>query len=274
MIRRYVISVILYLAAFPVYAQPVKKLATINAVSITEGDYRKAIAKLGPKASDLENSAALREELLNHLIDLQLLVSEAQSSNLDRNVDFQEKLAELKRELLAREYMNTYIAKNSTESNLRLFFEKNKERYIGKEVRISHILFKEQDLSKAQEVLAEVQQKDAIFDEMAKKNSIGPSAPRGGDLGFVSRGKMVPEFDEAAFKTEKGKIYPKLVKTQFGYHIIKVTDVRGGSAVTFEEKRAELLPELKKELKTELLKSLRSKARIDIDEDALQNLKP
>lgn len=262
------------LFALPASAQVLKKLATINGAPITETEYRKAAAKLGPQAAELKTSTVLREELLDHLIDMHLLANEAEATNLDRSADFQEKLAELKRELLAREYMNTYIAKNSTEANLRLYFEKNKERYTGKEVRISHILFKEQDLPKAQEVLAEVQQKDALFDEMAKKNSIGPSGPRGGDLGFVSRGKMVPEFEEASFKTEKGKIYPKLVKTQFGYHIIKVTDVRGGAAVTYEEKRTELLPEFKKDLKVQLLKTLRTKARIDINEDALQEFKP
>ncbi len=90
------------------------------------------------------------------------------------------------------------------------------------QVKASHILVKKR--SEAEKILEELK-KGANFAELAKKHSECPSRKRGGDLGWFGRGKMVPEFEKAAFSLKKGEL-SDLVKTQFGYHLIKVTDTK------------------------------------------------
>jgi parvulin-like peptidyl-prolyl isomerase len=91
-----------------------------------------------------------------------------------------------------------------------------------KQVRASHILVKKQ--SDAKKIMEDLK-KGSSFSELAKTHSQCPSRKRGGDLGWFGRGKMVPEFEKAAFSLKKGEI-SDLVKTQFGYHIIRVTDTK------------------------------------------------
>lgn len=91
-----------------------------------------------------------------------------------------------------------------------------------KQVKASHILVKKR--SEAEKILEELK-KGASFAELAKNHSECPSKKRGGDLGWFGRGKMVPEFEKAAFSLKKGEL-SDIVKTQFGYHIIKVTDTK------------------------------------------------
>ena len=84
---------------------------------------------------------------------------------------------------------------------------------------------------------------------------------------------MVPAFEKAAFATKKNKVHPKLVKTQFGYHIIKVTDVRGGDDVKFEDKKDQVVEAIKRNGRKELIEELRKKAKLKVDQKALDSLK-
>lgn len=121
-----------------------------------------------------------------------------------------------------------------SDEELKTYFEKNNKKYETKEsAKVKHIRFElkasEADIKaseeKAKEVLTKAMTEGADFAELAKEYSQGPTATKGGDLGWFEKGAMVPEFEAAAFKGEKGKVYPELVKTRFGYHIIKVDDV-------------------------------------------------
>ena len=84
---------------------------------------------------------------------------------------------------------------------------------------------------------------------------------------------MVPAFEQAAFATEKNKVHPKLVKTQFGYHIIKVTDMRGGDNVKFADKKEEVKKAIKRNGRKDLVDNLRKKANVKVNEEALKNIK-
>ena len=114
---------------------------------------------------------------------------------------------------------------------------------------------------------------DKKFAELAKKHSTGPSASRGGDLNFFSKGRMVPAFEEAAFSAKKGQTVDHLVKTQFGYHIIRVTDVQGGKDVKFEDKKAQVKQVVEKETREKAISSLRKTANIKINEKNLDAMK-
>lgn len=164
-----------------------------------------------------------------------------------------------------------------TDAEIKEYFEKNKARYEVKEqVRASHILFKvgkKDDKAKdaaakkqADEVYQKAKAKGADFAALAKKHSQGPTAPRGGDLSYFTRGRMVPAFEKVAFVMKPGDV-AKPVRTQFGWHVIKVTDKKEGRQRPFGEVKESIDKLLRnkksRQAKSELLKGLREKAQIE-----------
>ncbi|CAM3978224.1 peptidylprolyl isomerase [Roseateles saccharophilus] len=146
-----------------------------------------------------------------------------------------------------------------SEDDLQNYYKENASRYgAPEERRASHILIKvdrgapaeerAKAKAKAEEILAQVRKNPASFAELAKKNSQDPgSAVNGGDLDFFGRGAMVKEFDAAVYAMKQGEI-SNLVETDFGYHIIQMTGVRGGDKKPFEAVRAEVEAEVRKQL--------------------------
>ncbi len=146
-----------------------------------------------------------------------------------------------------------------SDAELKRFYDENASRYTAAEQRrASHILIKaDKDMSaadraaakaKAESLLAQVRAKPAAFAELATKNSDDPgSAAQGGDLDFFGRGAMVKPFDDAAFAMQVGEV-SNLVESDFGYHIIKLTDKRGGDKKSFDAVRADILAEVQKQL--------------------------
>jgi peptidyl-prolyl cis-trans isomerase D len=147
---------------------------------------------------------------------------------------------------------------NVSDADLKTYYEQNVQRLSGhEERRASHILIavpktaspaeREKAKAKALALLAAVKKAPETFAEVAKKNSQDPgSAPNGGDLDYFARGAMTKPFEDAAFSLKKGEI-SNLVETEFGYHIIRVTDIRLPKQRTFEEMKPELETELKKQ---------------------------
>lgn len=145
-----------------------------------------------------------------------------------------------------------------SEEDLRTYYKENQERLAGKEERrASHILVnatkdasaadREKAKARAEELLAQVRKNPASFAEVAKKNSQDAgSAPGGGDLGFFGRGAMVKSFEDAVFSMKKGDI-SDVVQSDFGYHIIQLTDIKTPRAPSFEETRSKLEAELKQQ---------------------------
>lgn len=146
-----------------------------------------------------------------------------------------------------------------SDDELRKYYAENEQRFsVPEERRASHILVKvdksapeaerEKAKAKAEKLLADVRKNPASFAEVARKNSDDPgSAERGGDLDFFGRGAMVKPFEDATFALKQGEI-SDLVESDFGYHIIHVTGVRGGQKKSFEEARAEILDEVTRQL--------------------------
>lgn len=163
------------------------------------------------------------------------------------------------------------------DADVRDFYNKNPDKFKQDEaVRASHILFKVEEsadaatkkkaLELAQSVLKEARG-GADFGELAKKHSADGSSQQGGDLNFFTKGQMVPAFDQVAFALKPGQI-SDIVTTQFGYHIIKVTERRAASTVPFEqvsERIKEYLIEQQKQQKAQaFIQSLRQKAKIEV----------
>lgn len=165
-----------------------------------------------------------------------------------------------------------------TDEAVREHYAEHQQAYQVKEqVRASHILFKAgpgdgpeveaKARQRADEIYALATAPGADFAALAKAHSEGPTAPRGGDLGFFPRNRMVPEFEEAAFDTPAGEV-AQPIKTRFGWHVIKVTDRRESRQLPLDEARASIVEQIQKHkraaAKGQLMKRLRSEAQIEI----------
>jgi len=135
-----------------------------------------------------------------------------------------------------------------------------KENPPQEEVRARHILLKTE--KEANDALAELK-KGADFAAVAKSKSTDGSARDGGDLGYFSRGDMVAEFSDAAFAMKPGEVSKAPVKSQFGWHLIKVEDRRLSTAPSFEETKDQLRTEVSQEMAGELVEELRGKAKVE-----------
>ena len=152
-------------------------------------------------------------------------------------------LAKSKEEIITNLYLKDEVEKITvSDGDISAYYNEHKSNYQAPDsVRASHILTKTEPEALA--ALKEIQG-GADFAEVAKKRSICPSAPRGGDLDYFSKGQMVPEFETAAFALKVGAVTPKPVKTQFGYHIIKLTDRKAAHTKTLDDVRTEIKNEV------------------------------
>jgi parvulin-like peptidyl-prolyl isomerase len=189
----------------------------------------------------------------------------AYNSNLD----------ELKKDIKNSLGIKTYFTRDLNDKTLEQYFLKNKDVYSGEMVRASHILIdtrmseSPEELAKAKSKMEEIKKeldKGADFGELAKRFSDCPSAERGGDLGYFPRkGAVVEPFAETAFKLKTGEISDP-VKTEFGYHIIKVSDKKEAKAVNFEEVKEQVKENYLEDETANLIKKLRTEAQVDIKE--------
>lgn len=184
-------------------------------------------------------------------------------------------IRQLREEIRNTVALSKYLGKSIKEDELKSYFDSNQDYFNGKEVRASHILVdtrglkSEAELDKAKEKI-DTLKKDidngADFAELAKKKSDCPSSENGGDLGFFEKkGTMVEPFANAAFSLEIGEV-SEPVKTQFGLHLIKVTERREGEDVSYddEEVKERVDQFYREEMKERLLENLRKKAKIEI----------
>lgn len=168
--------------------------------------------------------------------------------------------------------------KTPTEEDAKKYFDENKEKYKQREsVRASHILLKvartapeeekKAKRAKAKEILKLAKAPGAKFDELARQHSEGPTKSRGGDLGLFSRGRMVKEFEDAAFGAKPGQVVGP-VETQFGFHIIKVFEKKPARQREYDEVKDSILTSLKARAKSkatrEILAKLKEEAKVEI----------
>jgi peptidyl-prolyl cis-trans isomerase C len=181
----------------------------------------------------------LRDSAIQELILRQLMLEQAEKLGIKAEGDDETIGALLDQEVHVNE---------ADESECRAFYEQNPASFQqGESASASHILFSLENgaveslvKAKAEGILAQVKENPAHFAALAKDHSTCPSGQEGGALGQFGRGQMVPEFENAVFSTAPGEIAPELVETQFGYHIIQVTDRQGGAPVAFDEVKERL----------------------------------
>ena len=217
-----------------------KILATVGGMPITEEDVNDFLQGLGPRGQSYNNPEG-RKVVLQQLIASKLLLLEARRNLFEAEPEFKAQLAKLRDSLLVNYATEKAIsgAKVSDEDALN-YYNENKERFISEEsVNASHILVDSEEV--ANELLAKIQAGEISFEQAAMENSSCPSKANGGNLGDFGRGQMVPEFDVAVFEMEEGEISKSPVKTQFGYHLIKLNKKNPAEEIPF----AEIAPEIK-----------------------------
>ncbi len=209
-----------------------KVLATVEGRNITEDHVERLLASLGQRAAQF-NSPEGRKTLLNELITQELILVDAQNKDLDQDPEFQAELDIMKFELLKQFGMRKLFEdiEVSSEEAFEYYKAHRSDFKTEESIQAKHILVDNPE--KAEQIYWDLK-KGLFFEEAAKQYSSCPSASVGGDLGHFSRGQMVPEFEEAAFKLEANEI-SKPVKTQFGYHIIKLVERKKAGTSDFDE---------------------------------------
>ena len=198
--------------------------------------------------------------LVNSLIDTKLASAVARAQGLHEDEGIRRRLLRIEDQILEREFLTRAIESRITEAAMKERYERLvRESGNSEEVHARHILVETE--VQAEEIIVELEG-GADFAEMAKSRSIGPSAPKGGDLGFFSRDKMVPEFAEAAFAMGLNESSKVPVRTQFGWHVIRVEERRRARPPMFVEVEAKLRDELSREARAAMIKELRDGAEL------------
>ena len=237
-------------------------VAIVNGTQIKRSDLEAAYASLPEQYRQMPLDA-IYDPLLDQLVSSTLLLARANQENLADDPQVKAQLARAHDGVLRDAVIKKAIDKGVTDEKLRAAYEtmKSQPGFASEETRAAHILVA--DEAQALAIIKQLQD-GADFTALAKEKSTDPSAKtNGGDLGFFRREAMVPEFAEAAFSMKPGTISDKPVKSQFGWHVIKVED-RRQSIPTFEEKEPELREQLSREIVTALLADVRNGATIEI----------
>jgi peptidyl-prolyl cis-trans isomerase C len=207
---------------------------------------------VGPEAA-----AQLREEVIMREIFMQ----EAQRRGLETGADYRNQVELARQTILIRELFADVQKKNAvTDAEAKAEYDKFVTANGGKEYRARHILVEKEDEAKA---LIDQIKKGAKFEELAKKSSKDPgSGANGGDLDWANAGSYVKEFSDAMVKLPKGQMTDTPVKSQFGWHIIRVDDTREAELPKFEEVKPQIVQQLQQQKIAKFQEDLRAKAKI------------
>jgi peptidyl-prolyl cis-trans isomerase C len=201
-------------------------------------------------------------QIKEEVIAREVFMQEAQSRGLDATDDFRTQIELARQTILIRELFTDYQKKNPiTDAEVKAEYDKFAANNSGKEYKARHILVEKEDQAKA--IIAQLK-KGAKFDEIAKKSSKDPgSGAKGGDLDWANPGNYVKEFSEALMALAKGKMTETPVKTQFGYHIIRLDDVRDAKLPAFDEVKPQISQQLLQQKMSKFQEELRGKAKIE-----------
>ena len=202
----------------------------------------------------------VRDVIMSKLISSELVLQEAQKSGMDKKPDYLAKEELTRRELLVNVYIQDYMKNHPvSESDTKAAYEKFKTELGDKEYNARHILVASE--AEAKDVIAQLN-KGGDFSKIAKEKSIDPgSKEKGGDLGWFALGGMVKPFGEAVAKLQKGKVSDP-VQTQFGWHVIKLDDVRELKAPAYDKVKENLQKQLGQRQLEKMLTDLRAKATV------------
>lgn len=215
-----------------------KLVAKVNGKEITQGDVMKFLNDVGPQVAMQFQSPEGIQKVVDELVNQELLYLEALENKVDEEEEFNQILEDTKVVLLKNYAISKLLSKESvSEDEIKEYYNENQEHFSKPEsVVAGHILVEDED--QANKIKKEIEEGKS-FEDAAREYSTCPSKEKGGELGEFSRGQMVPEFEDKAFEMEEGAI-SEPVKTQFGYHIIKLDQKNEAGRKEFDEVKAEI----------------------------------
>jgi peptidyl-prolyl cis-trans isomerase C len=245
-------------------------VARVNGVDIRESDLTLAEEDLGADTQAVSPEAK-REHLISYLADIIMVTQAADKKKLADSPEFKRRLAFLRNKLLMGYELQDEAKSALTNEALHQTYDEAVKSMGGQEeVRARHILVESEDEAKT---LLDQIKGGADFATLAKEKSKDPGAAEGGDLGYFTKDQMVPEFADVAFKMYPGQL-SNPVKTQFGWHIIKVEDKRAKQPPEFEKVKDQIEAYLARKSQTEFITKLRQSAKIERLDKPAEAAKP
>lgn len=255
-----------------------KTLATVDGDTITMEQFSAELDKIPTNMKMLVVNQSGKRNFLDRLVVKKLLLREAKKENIEKSKEFQDRLSDIKDQLVIESLLKKKVQLNLnlTDADLKKYYETNREQFKrDKEIETSQIVLKtEQEAKEVQGKLL----KGESFEDLARTFSIDPSAKAtGGKIGYHPKGTLIPEYEQAAFKLTKiGQLSP-IVKTQLGYHIIRLEGTKPPSYVPFEEVKEFIKQKMGQEKQAEVLEKyigeLKKNAKITVNEDLLKEEK-
>lgn len=248
---------LLALGAQGAFAQNV---AIVNGKAVPKARFdalEQQVAKSGrPMTPELE------KQIRDEVIAREVFMQEAEKQGLSASEDFKAQMELARQTILIRELFAEYQKKNPvTDEELKAEYDKFAAANGGKEYKAHHILVNTEAEAKA--IIASLK-KGAKFEDIAKKQSKDPgSGAKGGELDWANPSSYVPEFTEALLKLKKGQTTDTPVKSQFGYHIIRVDDIRAAKLPSFEEVKPQIAQQMQQQKLAAYQEELRKKAKIE-----------
>lgn len=252
-----------------------KVLAEVNSGSITTGDFDRELKNLPEYLKAMADTPQGRKEMLDTMVIRELILQQAAKDGLDKGAEIEDKLKDLKKRLIVESFLKKKVETESkvSDEDMKKFYEQNKDKFkSGDQLKASHILVKTE--KEAKDILAQIKA-GGNFEELAKKSSVDSSAAKGGDLGWFGKGSMVPAFEKAALALKEGQI-SDVVKSDFGFHIIKLTGKRAAGVRPFEEVKEQIkgaiMPSKQQEIFQKIKEDLKKTAKITVKEDVLNSM--
>lgn len=255
------IAMVLGLCAMPALAETAKDplLATVNGKEIHKSDLVQLQQTLPPQLRQIPLEA-VQDQLLEHMISSQLISAEAQKAGLQNDPKVKARVKEVETRIMQEAWLSRKAEQEVTDADLRKRYDELLAKTPAREeVHARHILLDNEDAAKA--VIADINS-GAKFEDVAKAKSKDPAGQNGGDLGYFTEQDMVPEFSKAAFALQPGQVTQTPVKTQFGWHVIKLEDRRTAQPPKFDEVKEQLRAQLGEEAVAKIVKDLRDKAQV------------
>ena len=235
--------------------------AKVNNHIISAQDVLNAVSTL-PENVKTKPLFEIYPRVINELINKHLITKRAYSEKLDLDQNVMNLIKKNKDSILAKYWLNNFIKNETSEENVKNFYNnyvKSFQKYT--EINASHILVKTKN--EAVSIINKLNNKSQ-FSELAREYSIGPSAKNGGNLGWFGPGQMVKEFEKAAFLLEKGNISQKPIKTKFGFHVIKLNDIRNAKPKKLNEIKNNIIEKITKISLSNLENKIRKNEKVVI----------
>ncbi len=248
-------------------------IATYANKKFTTDDFKREVERLPPRSRAQLTTPERRRQFVDNYVLNDLLADQGRAKGYDRDPEIVRQIDDLRQRLVVQRVMRDYQeAPVLSDDEIKAYYDQNQRLFSGAQIHAAHILVKDETLAK--QLRAQLDAQPDKFEELAKTNSVDTAtAARGGDLGFFGQGRMVAEFERAAFALEKPGDLSPVVQTTFGYHIIKLIERKDGPAKPFDDVkdriRVAMTNQRRQDLVTQRFDKVKADAKIKVDDDAL-----